>query len=133
MVWSPLAGGFLSGKYGRDGSGPEGSRRIHFDFPLIDKERAFRCIDVMRKVASEHQSSVAQIAIAWLLHQKQVTSVIVGAKTLEQLDDNIASTQVQLTDADLQALHEVSQLPPEYPGWMIARQSEYRSKPPIKS
>ena len=66
--------------------------------------------------------SVAQIALAWLLHQTAVTSVIVGAKRLEQLDDNIAATAVELTDDELDALDAVSALPPEYPGWMFERQ-----------
>ncbi len=133
MVWSPLAGGLLSGKYNRDGSGPAGSRRLNFDFPVVDKERAFNCIDVMKKVASEHKATVAEIALAWLLHQKNVTTVIIGAKTPEQLKDNIAATKVRLTEADLKALNEVSQLPPEYPAWMISRQAEYRIQQPEKS
>ena len=132
MVWSPLAGGLLSGKYNRDGKGPTGARRTNFDFPPVDKDRAFKCIDVMRGIADRHNASVAQIALAWLLHQKAVTSVMIGAKTVEQLDDNLASTKVKLNETDLKALNEVSQLPPEYPGWMIARQSEYRRPPANK-
>ncbi|MCB0415256.1 MAG: aldo/keto reductase, partial [Bdellovibrionales bacterium] len=121
MVWSPLAGGLLSGKYDRSGQGPEGSRRNNFDFPVVDKERAFNCIDVMRGIAEGYNVSVAQIAQAWLLHQSSVTSIIVGAKRVDQLVDNIASTQIKLTEAELVKLNEVSQLPPEYPGWMIER------------
>jgi aryl-alcohol dehydrogenase-like predicted oxidoreductase len=132
MVWSPLAGGLLSGKYNRDGSGPAGSRRNNFDFPVVDKDRAFRVIDVMRTVADQKKISVAQVALAWLLHQKNVTSVIIGAKNVAQLDDNLAATKVQLSENDLKALNEVSQLPPEYPGWMLSRQGEYRIKPPVK-
>ncbi|MEN0058353.1 MAG: aldo/keto reductase [Bdellovibrio sp.] len=132
MVWSPLAGGLLSGKYNRDGSGPAGSRRNNFDFPIVDKDRAFRCIDVMRGIAERKNISVAQVALSWLLHQRNVTSVIIGAKTVQQLDDNIAATKVVLEDQDLKALNEVSQLPPEYPGWMLARQAEYRNKPPVR-
>lgn len=126
MVWSPLAGGLLSGKYNRDGSGPAGSRRLSFDFPIVDKERAFNCIDVMRGIADQHRVSVAQVALAWLLHQDAVTTVIIGAKNVKQLEDNIAATKVKLTESDLKALNEVSALPPEYPGWMLARQGEYR-------
>lgn len=129
MVWSPLAGGLLSGKFNRDGSGPEGARRMNFDFPIVNKERAFNCIDVMRTVAANHKVSVAQVALAWLLHQKAVTTVIIGAKNVEQLNDNIAATKVQLTEADLKILNEVSQLPSEYPAWMIERQSAYRNSP----
>ena len=87
MVWSPLAGGLLSGKFARDGEGPEGARRASFDFPIVDKARAFRCIDAMRPIAENHQVSVARIALAWLLSRPQVTTVIVGAKTPEQLGD----------------------------------------------
>ena len=128
MVWSPLAGGLLSGKYDRSGQGPEGSRRNNFDFPVVDKERAFNCIDVMRGIAEGYNVSVAQIAQAWLLHQSSVTSIIVGAKRVDQLVDNIASTQIKLTEAELVKLNEVSQLPPEYPGWMIERQASYRNQ-----
>jgi aryl-alcohol dehydrogenase-like predicted oxidoreductase len=128
MVWSPLAGGLLSGKYGRDKEGEKGSRRASFDFPPVDEERGFDCIDVMRGIADTRKVSVAQIALAWLLHQKAVTSVIIGAKKLEQLDDNIAATEVALTEDELAALNKVSALPPEYPGWMFDRQGEYRRK-----
>ena len=132
MVWSPLAGGLLSGKYNRDGSGPAGARRLNFDFPVVDKERAFRCIDVMRKVAERSKITVAQVALAWLLHQKSVTTVILGVKTVEQLEDNLAAIKVQLSENDLKSLDEVSQLPHEYPGWMLSRQTENRMKQPVR-
>ncbi len=129
MVWSPLAGGLLSGKYGRDMAASEqGSRRVAFDFPPVDKGRAFDCIDAMRPIAAEHGVSIAQVALAWLLHQPAVTSVIVGAKRIEQLDDNIAATKVELTAADLDALGTVSTLPSEYPQWMLERQGGPRLK-----
>lgn len=132
MIWSPLAGGLLSGKYTPDGKGPDGARRIHFDFPVVDKERAFKCIDAMRPIAKGHGVSVAQVALAWLLNQSAVSAVIIGAKTVAQLQDNIASTKVKLTEAELATLDEVSQLPAEYPGWMLSRQAEYRAKAPTK-
>src|SRR6185312_1614343 len=97
MVCSPLAGGLLSGKYSRDGNAPGGSRRVSFDFPPVDRDRAFKVIDVMRGVAETHGVSIARIALAWLLHRPFVTSVIVGAKSVEQLDDNLAAANVQLT------------------------------------
>ncbi len=128
MVWSPLAGGLLSGKYGREQQGEAGSRRTSFDFPPVDRERAYDCIDVMRDIAETKRVSVAQIALAWLLHQRVVTSVIVGAKKVEQLDDNIAATGVSLTADELAKLDQVSTLPEEYPGWMLARQGEGRRK-----
>jgi len=127
MVWSPLAGGLLSGKYNREGGGPEGSRRASFDFPPVDKVRAFKVIDVMRPIAKAHGVSVANIALAWLLHQDTVTSVIIGAKTLDQLEDNLNAVNIELSGHDLQLLDEVSALPPEYPQWMISRQAAGRS------
>jgi aryl-alcohol dehydrogenase-like predicted oxidoreductase len=132
MVWSPLAGGLLSGKFNAQGKGPDGTRRASFDFPVVNKERAFRCVDVMRPIAEKHQVSVAQIALAWLSSRSHVSSVIIGARTLDQLKDNIASTKVRLTEEDLTALDEVSKLEPEYPGWMLALQGQYRAKPPVK-
>ncbi|MFC6309373.1 aldo/keto reductase [Paraburkholderia dipogonis] len=128
MVWSPLAGGLLSGKYGREQQGEAGSRRTTFDFPPVDLERAYDCIDVMHGIAEAKQVSVAQIALAWLLHQRVVTTVIVGAKKVEQLDDNIAATAVSLTADELAKLDQVSALPAEYPGWMLERQGEPRRK-----
>jgi aryl-alcohol dehydrogenase-like predicted oxidoreductase len=133
MVWSPLAGGLLSGKFkSADDKGPAGARRATFDFPVVDKERAFKCVDAMRPMAAERQVSVAQIALAWLLTKPYVSTVIIGAKSMDQLRDNIASTRVQFTEAELQSLDAVSQLPPEYPGWMLAMQGQYRAKPPVK-
>ncbi len=130
MVWSPLAGGFLSGKYGRgqDRNPEDGSRRTAFDFPPLNKAHAWNCIDVMRPIAQSHGVSVAQVALAWLLHQPQVTSAIVGAKRPDQLADNIAATQVTLSAGELDQIGKVSHLPPEYPGWMFERQGEYRRK-----
>jgi len=128
MVWSPLAGGLLSGKFGRDQKGQEGSRRTTFDFPPVNRDRAYDCIDAMRQIAQSKGVSVAQIALAWLLHQPQVTSVIVGAKRPEQLADNLAATQVKLSADELRGLDAVSQLPAEYPGWMFERQGETRRK-----
>lgn len=126
MVWSPLAGGLLSGKYDRDGKGPQGSRRVSFDFPPVDKNRAFACVDAMRGIAKTHRVSVARIAIAWLLHRPFVMSVIVGARNTEQLDDNLAATEVTLSADELAQLDRVSALPPEYPGWMLERQGTER-------
>jgi aryl-alcohol dehydrogenase-like predicted oxidoreductase len=128
MVWSPLAGGFLSGKYTRNGAPAEGSRRVAFEFPPINKERAYDVIDVLEKMAKEKGASVAQLALAWLLHQPVVSTVIIGAKKVEQLDDNIKSTQVVFTEAELKTLDEVSKLPSEYPHWMLERQGADRKK-----
>ena len=127
MPWSPLAGGLLSGKFLRDGTGPQGSRRAQFDFPVVDKDRAFDVIEAMEPIARARGVSVARIALAWLLHQSHVTSVIIGAKTPEQLGDNLAATEVKLDAAELETLDKVSALPREYPGWMLERQSADRA------
>lgn len=126
LPWSPLSGGLLTGKYKRDQAGPNDARRTAFDFPPVDKNRAFDCVDVMETIAATHGVSVAQIALAWLLHRPWVTSVIVGAKTQDQLNDNIAATTVRLTPEDMVALDNVSALPPEYPGWMLDQQGADR-------
>lgn len=130
MVWSPLAGGYLSGKYeGADVS--EENRRAKFDFPPVNRERGSEVIRVMREIAGGKQIdgqpvTVAQIALAWLLHQNAVTSVIMGAKRPDQLKENIRAAQIRLSDDELAALDEVSRLPDEYPGWMMKRMAEYR-------
>lgn len=126
LVWSPLAGGLLSGKFYREGEGPEDARRAKFDFPPVDKERAFNILDVMRGIAENHNVSVARIALSWLLHQSVVTSVIIGVKNEEQLTDDLASPDVTLSEEELSRLDEVSALPPEYPGWMLHRQGRNR-------
>ena len=129
MVWSPLAGGLLSGKYSRADEQGDGGRRANFDFPPIDKNRAYDIIDAMRPIAEVKGVSVAQIALAWLLHQPVVSTVIIGAKRLDQLQDNLGAVEVVLTAEERAALDEVSKLPPEYPRWMIDRQSGYRLPP----
>ncbi|GAB3991024.1 aldo/keto reductase [Spirosoma daeguense] len=126
LPWSPLAGGFLSGKYTRSNK-PEGdSRRLGFDFPPVNQERAYDIIDVMAKIAESHGASVAQIALAWVLAKPGVTSVIIGAKNTDQLTDNIKATEVSLTNEQLQQLDEISAMPKPYPQWMIQRQSSDR-------
>jgi aryl-alcohol dehydrogenase-like predicted oxidoreductase len=133
LVWSPLAGGLLSGKYGRGIQTQEDSRRTKFDFPPVNIERAYDCIDAMRGIATSRSVSVAQVAIAWLLHNKTVTSVIVGAKRIEQLQDNIAATTIALSGEELAVLDAASTLPPEYPGWMLMHQGATRRKQLVES
>jgi aryl-alcohol dehydrogenase-like predicted oxidoreductase len=123
LVWSPLAGGFISGKYKRGEKSSEG-RRVSFEFPPVDQDRGYACIDAMRPMAEQRNVSVAQIALAWLLHQQVVSSVIIGAKRLDQLNDNIAAAEVRLTGAELSTLAEVSGIPAEYPGWMFKMQAQ---------
>ncbi|MBW8911663.1 MAG: aldo/keto reductase [Sphingomonas sp.] len=126
MVWGPLAGGLLSGKFALGENIPGETRRSGVDFPPVDRDRASRLIDAMRSIAEAKGVSVAQIALAWLLHQPVVTSVIVGAKRMDQLTDNIASTQVVLSSDELEGLDGISKLPEEYPGWMFEMQGHYR-------
>jgi aryl-alcohol dehydrogenase-like predicted oxidoreductase len=118
LVWSPLAGGLLSGKYSRHKQGEAGSRRATFDFPPVAMDRAYDVIDAMEKLAMEKGVSVARIALSWLLHQQHVTSVIVGAKRIEQLDDNVGATQVALSTDELAVLDAASAIASEYPSWM---------------
>lgn len=126
MPWSPLAGGFLSGKFTRNNESTGDNRRDSFDFPPVDKEKAYDIIEAIQPIAENHGVSVAQIALAWLLHQKSVTSVIIGAKRPDQLLDNIAAVDVTLTAEELAILDRVSAIKPEYPAWMIERQSRDR-------
>jgi aryl-alcohol dehydrogenase-like predicted oxidoreductase len=129
MVWSPLAGGLLSGKFSREDEGPQGARRAQFDFPPVDKERAWACIDAMREVAEAHATSVARVALAYVLAKPFVSSVIIGAKNEEQLADNLGAVALRLTPEEMSRLDEVSALPPEYPGWMIEFQSGESERP----
>ncbi len=123
LVWSPLAGGLLSGKFSRTNQKPEDSRRSEFDFPVVDKERTWKILDAMAPIAKTHDCSPARISLAWLLAKPVVTSVILGAKRLDQLQDNLAAEELNLSADEIKILDEVSALPPEYPGWMLPFQS----------
>jgi aryl-alcohol dehydrogenase-like predicted oxidoreductase len=124
--WSPLAGGFLSGKYTRDNASVSGARRDSFDFPPVNKEKAYDIIDVIAEIGKQHNTSAAQIALAWVRHQAGITSTIIGAKNVDQLLDNIKSTELTLTADQLKQIDEISALPKEYPGWMVERQNADR-------
>jgi aryl-alcohol dehydrogenase-like predicted oxidoreductase len=124
LPWSPLAGGLLSGKFDPDKQGgPEGARRTMFDFPPVNRQRLPSVIGALRTVSQATGFSVARVALAWLLTRPFVTSVIIGAKTLEQLVDNLAAAELKLTPEHLKILDEASALPPEYPGWMLEFQN----------
>ncbi|MBX3594980.1 aldo/keto reductase [Sphingomonas sp.] len=124
MVWSPLAGGYLSGKYrGGDGEG----RRANFNFPPVDMTRGDKVLDTLEPIAQAHDASMARVALAWLLQRPEVTSVIAGAKRVDQLADNLAAATLTLSADEIAALDAASALPAEYPGWMIERQAEYRA------
>ena len=126
LVWSPLAGGLLSGKFNRTNQKPENSRRSEFDFPIVDKERTWKILETMAPIAKAHHCSPARISLAWLLTKPVVTSVILGAKRLDQLQDNLAAAELKLSEDEITQLDEVSALPPEYPGWMIPFQTADR-------
>ncbi|MFS8113263.1 aldo/keto reductase [Rhizobium jaguaris] len=132
MVWSPLAGGLLSGKFGPGAPGNGEGRRASFDFPPVDKDRAWACVAAMREVAEKHGASVATVALAWILAKPFVTSIIIGAKRLDQLDQNLAAVKLKLDADDLAKLDEVSALAAEYPGWMIPRQGAARRPQPFE-
>jgi len=125
LVWSPLAGGFLSGKFTRDG-GDDSARRAKFDFPPVNKERGFGILDALIPIAKAHGATVPQVALAWILASDAVTSVIIGARKLAQLDDNLKAVDVALTADDLKAIDEASRLTPEYPAWMDSLGSDRR-------
>jgi aryl-alcohol dehydrogenase-like predicted oxidoreductase len=133
LVWSPLAGGLLSGKFNRKNQRPEGSRRSEFDFPIVDKERTWKILDVMAPIADAHKCSSARVSLAWLLTKPVVTSVIIGAKRIDQLQDNLAAVDLKLTEEEVKQLDEVSALSPEYPGWMLPVQSTDRLGPVARS
>lgn len=124
LPWSPLAGGFLTGKYRKGESGPQGARRTDFDFPPIDDPRAYDAVEVLAKVAETQNASIAQVALSWLLHQPAVTSVLIGAKNMHQLQANLASAEVELLPEQLAELNAVTLPPVLYPQWMIERQNQ---------
>jgi len=126
MPWSPLAGGFLSGKFTRNAKVAGNNRRDSFDFPPLNKEKAYDIIEVMEQIAGNHNVSVATVALNWVIIQPGITSTIIGAKTLEQLNDNIKAVHLELTPNEVKQLNEISALSSEYPGWMVNRQSQGR-------
>jgi len=131
MPWSPLAGGFLSGKYTRDREVAGGSRRDVFDFPPVNKEKAYDIIDLMSKIGKTHGVSAARVALSWLLSQPGVTSIIIGAKKTEQLLDDIECIKLKLSPAELADLETISAIPEEYPAWMVKRQMAGRYPEPV--
>ena len=122
MPWSPLAGGFMSGKFTRHKEKAGDSRRDNFDFPPLNKDKAYDIIDLMMEIGNKYNVSAAQVALAWLLSKQAVTSIIIGAKKQEQLLDNISATKLILSKEEINKLDDISALNPEYPGWMMERQ-----------
>ena len=119
LPWSPLSGGFLSGKYRRDNPNPEGARRTNFQFPAIDEARKFDAIDAIDEIAKAKGASVAQVALAWLLAQPGVTSIIIGANKMSQLEDNLKASDLQLSPEEVEQLSRTTAPPVMYPQWMI--------------
>jgi aryl-alcohol dehydrogenase-like predicted oxidoreductase len=132
MVWSPLAGGLLSGKYGPGAPGNGEGRRATFNFPPVNEERAWAAVAAMREIAAKHDTGVATVALAYVLSRPFVMSVIIGASRMEQLEQNLAATRISLDQDDLARLDEVSRLAPEYPGWMVERQTQGRRPSPFE-
>ena len=132
LVWSPLAGGLLSGKFGPGLKAPEGARRTIADWPPVDRDRAWATIPVLREVAAAHGVSVARVALAWVLAKPYVTSIITGVRSIDQLNDNIAASELTLSSEEIKTLDQVSTLPPEYPGWMMEMQGAGRVPQPFE-
>lgn len=126
LPWSPLSGGFLSGKYRRDNPNPEGARRSSFDFPPVDVERGFDAIEVLDRIAKDRNSSVPQVALAWLLAQPGVTSVIIGANKMSQLEDNLKAATLELSAAEIEMLSATTAPRAIYPLWMVELQNQGR-------
>jgi aryl-alcohol dehydrogenase-like predicted oxidoreductase len=131
-VWSPLASGFLSGKYTRDNLSDPDNRYSGFDIIPFDKEHGFRLVDRLRAIASAHNASVAQTALAWLLARSEVTSVIIGATKLHQLDDNLAAAGMALSPAEIAELDAATTLPPAYPHWFIDNMADRATAQALK-
>jgi aryl-alcohol dehydrogenase-like predicted oxidoreductase len=126
LPWSPLAGGFLTGKFTRAGAADDQSRRSKFNFPPVNMDKGYAIVDALQEIAARRNASVAQVALAWLLHQPVVSSVIIGARKASQLADNLGAVDVKLDAEDLKKLDDVSRLATEYPGWMQSLPSERR-------
>ncbi|MEO8688322.1 MAG: aldo/keto reductase [Solirubrobacteraceae bacterium] len=128
LVWSPLAGGLLSGKYRRDHEGPEGSRQLTDwnEPPVRDQEGLYDIVDALVEIAEEHDASPAQVALAWTLGRPGVASVIIGARTDEQLADNLGAANLVLSGEERSRLDELSAPPLLYPYWHQAKTANDR-------
>jgi aryl-alcohol dehydrogenase-like predicted oxidoreductase len=122
MVWSPLAGGFLSGKYTRaNPKGDAGARLASFEFLPHDKERGYNLIDLLQSIAKKHGSGPAQVSLAWLLTRPAVSSLLVGAASVKQLEENLGAADLKLDADDLAQLDTATKPTPVYPNWFTAR------------
>ena len=123
LPWSPLSGGFLTGKYRRGEQSPDGARRSGFDFPPIDEDRGFDAVEALDTLAKDKAVSIAQLALAWLLAQRGVSSVIIGANKMAQLEDNLKAVEVRFTGDELERISATTQPLKLYPQWMVERQN----------
>ena len=121
FVWSPLAGGFLTGKYTRDNPQGDGGRLTSFDMLPYDRDKGHDAVDVLRLIAKAHNASCAQVALAWLLTKRSVASVLIGANKMTQLEDNLAAADLKLSDDEVQRLNEITAAPLPYPHWFTDR------------
>lgn len=121
FVWSPLAGGFLTGKYTRDNPHGDGGRLTGFDMLPYDRAKAHDLMDYIHAVAKAHNASPAQIALAWLLTKRTIASVLIGANKMEQLEDNLAAVHVRLAPEEIAKLEELTATPLPYPHWFTQR------------
>lgn len=117
IAFSPLAGGFLSGRITRDRAPEAGTRRARIDFPPLDRERAYRVVDALAAVAARHGATVPQVAVAWLITQPHLTVALLGAERIEEVESNLRATELALSSEDLAAIDAASALPREYPSW----------------
>jgi len=120
LVWSPLSSGFLSGKYTRENPAPQDARRNQFPFPPIDVEKGNDVVDQLKTIGETHGATVPQVALAWILSKPYISSIIIGANSMQQLDDNLKAVEVDLGDDEVEALDELTAPSPLYPGWMQA-------------
>lgn len=124
LPWSPLSGGFLTGKFRRDGSGPEDARRVDFDFPPVKEETGYEVIEAMDEISERTGASIPQIALNWLTVQEGVSSVIIGAKKMSQLTENLESINQNIPEEAFETLSSITEPPALYPEWMYSMQNE---------
>lgn len=120
LVWSPLAGGFLSGKYTKENPTPEGGRLNSFKLLPIDLETGYQVVDLLKQIAQEKQATPAQVALAWMLTKSFVSAIIIGANKPSHLEDNLGAVNIKLSAQEVEKLNAITAPAPLYPGWMQA-------------
>ncbi|SDG19312.1 aldo/keto reductase [Chitinophaga filiformis] len=127
-IWSPLAGGFLSGKYTREGAKDQDNRLSGFDILPFDKEKGYDVVDVLKEIAATHSASPAQVALSWLLAKPVVSSILVGASKLHQLENNLKAVEVELSDTEIKTLDDLTQPGVSYPHWFVQNLADQKHK-----